>query len=103
MKIRSGFVSNSSSSSFILEREHCTPAQLKSIYRHIHKAAKLDPSYRGSRTEDDAWFISETPDYIMGSTIMDNFDMRWFLRLIGIPDTAVTFEDCEADWHPWDE
>ena len=40
MKIRNGFVSNSSSSSFIINKENLTPNQIERIKNHIEVDVK---------------------------------------------------------------
>ena len=41
MKIRNGFVSNSSSSSFIISKEYLSPHQIKQIRNHLEEAKKF--------------------------------------------------------------
>ena len=55
MKIRTGFVSNSSTASFILRRDALTSALLDRL----------------KRLSDD-WYIQHEANYIYGGTIMDN-------------------------------
>ena len=102
MKIRSGFVSNSSSSSFILQKEHVTPAQIKLIKNHLHKARKMNKEldkYDQFFVKDwDEWHIHETETTLEGFHIMDNFDMEKFFLLIGVPQEAFTFSDRQPIW-----
>ena len=78
MKIRKGFVSNSSSSSFIILTDNISAKQLKKIYNH---KIKTDP--------DDWWSIIEKDDYIQLSTFMDNFDMYTYLINIGVSEEDI--------------
>ncbi len=61
MKIRQGFVSNSSSSSFTVQKDKLSGSQLKAL---------LD--YTTSEENLDAWLIRDCPDSVVGFTIMDN-------------------------------
>lgn len=91
MKIRTGFVSNSSSSSFVIARSALTDEQVGLIRYHVHAAAHglipgpADP-YR------DAWEITVTETMVHGETYMDNFDMYDFLRRIGVKAEDISIE-----------
>jgi hypothetical protein len=80
MKIRKGFVSNSSSSSFVISKEFLSPYQIKMIFAH------------GREAGDDAWTIEETDESISGDTIMDNFDMAEYLTNIGISNKFIKWD-----------
>ena len=83
MKIRSGFVSNSSSSSFVVDRSYVSDHQLDQIKNHIEVASDLYPDI--AYCEDhNQWDITIKPGYVSGDTWMDNFDMKLFLEKIGI-------------------
>ena len=97
MKTRSGFVSNSSSSSFIISLDDITGKQLKQIRDHRHYGKKLGLEYA-----DDEWNISVTDTHVKGDTIMDNFDMREFLDKIGVPEEAVQWDEYGGSY-AWDE
>lgn len=86
MKIRNGFVSNSSSSSFVLPTDCVTVAQLNKIKNHIGFAKKFKMGYV---TTYDEWDIVEDEKFIRGSTNMDNFDMAEFMEKIGIDMSKV--------------
>lgn len=92
MKLRTSFVTNSSSSSFTIAKSNLTADQIEKIKNHIKVAKELemDSSYYD---EWDRWSITETDQSIRGFTIMDNFNMSKFLRLIGVDGEDVEWED----------
>lgn len=93
MKIREGFVSNSSSSSFVIDRSAVTPSQIFSIVHHIDCAKELGlTADTGYCAEFDAWTITLHPGYIRGYTSMDNFDMRKFLNVIGVDASVIDWD-----------
>jgi len=95
MKTRSGFVSNSSSASFVVDKAGLTPLQIALILNHVEAFnlfCKIDEeTYYGCWPchPEDAWAITETDSTIEGKVDMDIFDMRHFLRYIGV--------DCQVD------
>lgn len=70
MKIRTGFVSNSSSSSFCIYKKLMTEEQIKE-FRDIIKC---------SRSCDDETSIGEDGDYFIGSLSMHNEIIPYFLK-----------------------
>ena len=86
MKTRTGFVSNSSSSSFVLSKKGLTPFQIEMIKNHTELGEIIDEVLRSNNPEhfnyfdNCAWDIKETEDEITGYTSMTNFDMYYFLN-----------------------
>jgi len=87
MKIRNGFVSNSSSSSFCIKLDNLTYSQVSNIENHI-EAGEGFGIYGDNY---DRWdiCINRENNEITGFTIMDNFDMAKFLSCIGIPEGFI--------------
>lgn len=73
MKYRHGFVSNSSSASFIVPKNRITEDQVKAL---------LDYTY--SENNVDGWNIIDGGDFIRGDTSMDNDALDEFLDKIEI-------------------
>lgn len=73
MKIKSDFVTNSSSASFVIGKYYVSSYQRDLIFNHEEIAG------------DQAWQISEDHDTISGNTNIDNFDMFEYLKSIGVP------------------
>jgi hypothetical protein len=90
MKQRTGFVSNSSSSSFIINKENLTYEQLDSIRRHIEIGKKIGIEYTDP---EDAWSITETEKTISGETRIVNFRMDELFHVINIDDKYITWTD----------
>ena len=92
MKFRGGFVSNSSSSSFIILKKNISDKQIEQIINHIDVSEEINlktPSDKKIFEYNDpldAWDVDETTEYITVSTIIDNFDMEDFFKLIGVSD-----------------
>lgn len=101
LKTRTGFVSNSSSSSFVISRQAVSPFQVDQIENHIREVSTrfrnsgIDFGWITYPDEDtcpegySGWDITVDEFYVNGYTIMDNFDMRTFLEEIGVPDKAI--------------
>jgi len=79
MKFREGFVSNSSSASFIISKPKLSALQLIALHNHIQIGKELGIEYCDP---EDAWDITEDDDTITLSTFMNNFDMEEFIRKI---------------------
>lgn len=88
MKVRKDFVTNSSSSSFIISKRHLDQDQIEAIRRHDELGGKL-----GIRYSEDSWNIVENKGYIGGYTDMDNFDMEEFLERIDVDTRRVDWSD----------
>lgn len=92
MKTRSDYVTNSSSSSFIISKKYLDEEQAEAIKNHRVLAERL-----GLDSFDDPWDIEENDDYITGYTCMDNFDMYEFLEKIEVPSEKVHWDEFEFD------
>lgn len=79
MKTRADYVTNSSSSSFVINKKYLDNDQIIAIREHSRLGEKL-----GIKYSEEAWSIEENSKYIGGCTFMDNFDMREFLEKIDI-------------------
>jgi hypothetical protein len=93
MKIRNGFVSNSSSSSFVISKDELTYKQIQQIYDYSSEAQKHS-EYYDFGCVDNYWSISENEYYISGYCDMDNFDMYEYL---------VNFMKIDKDLIHWDD
>lgn len=119
MKIRNGFVSNSSSSSFVLFKAAISDEQKDMILNcgtWIDTFIKLeeqdedyfDDEYLPGDLKDkfeyynsDPWRLVEFDDYIFGETSMDNFSMSDYLDYIKIEDKYLKWDDGYND-EPYD-
>lgn len=89
MKFRRGFVSNSSSSSFVLMKKFLFNEQIEKIKNHMEEYKKIDLDFGYGINESDAWKVDEFSDVIILNTSMDNFNMDLFLDYIGIDKRAI--------------
>jgi hypothetical protein len=78
MKIRNGFVSNSSSSSFVIAKEALTKLQIAKLLE-----------YPDSEENYDRWDIYEETYFIKGYTSMDNEAIDSFIDLLELPEGCM--------------
>ena len=91
MKIRKGFVTNSSSSSFIISKKNISKDKKVKIYNHL-KYAEKELGWNLDEL-DFPWEITEDKDYIYGWVSMNNFEMKEFLKQIGVSENIIEFEE----------
>jgi len=93
MKIRTSFVSNSSSSSFVVDKCFLTQEQIDKIYNHIEVSQNENfEDILKYTSSGDEWEIEETEKTLEGSTFMDNFSMSDFMKKIGVDTRKVNWE-----------
>jgi hypothetical protein len=97
MRIRTGFVSNSSSASFAISISDLTEKQLLQFKKYPGSTRK----FRDLEFLEDAkdWCINISVKHVVGFTYMDNFDIQAWFDKLEIPKTIVTWcggESC--DW-----
>ena len=85
MKIRSGFVSNSSSSSFIINPDVLTKYQHDTIMEFIDSGCDGIESW--------SYKVDERKKLIFGSTSMDNYELSDWLELKGWQDLVKFIAD----------
>jgi hypothetical protein len=83
MKKRYGFVSNSSSSSFIIRKKFLTEEQINLIKNHSTCGEPYAKEY--------PWDIIEEDDHLEAFTSMDNFDLWAYLYKIGVNNAKERF------------
>jgi hypothetical protein len=84
MKIKTDFVTNSSSSSFVIPKNILSFEQIYQIMNHMKIAREIndpDVNFGYIHSDYDEWYIIIEDDKIKGSTSMDNFDMDEFLKI----------------------
>ena len=82
MKIRAGFVSNSSSASFIVPKEVLTAEQQNSLLWY-----GVDDD---SLHNEDGWSIWEDGSFIKGWTVIDNGAIYDLFASVGIPTDYIS-------------
>jgi len=91
MKIKTDFVTNSSSASFTISLKYLSQCQINLIWDHI-EIGMIIAREEGRNEYNHAWQISQNENVIQGSTSMDNFDMLWYLEKIGIRREHIDYE-----------
>ena len=95
MKIRTGYVSNSSSSSFVIPTAALSPIQKFLIKNHKMVVDKMiaegdvDPESFGYWGEYDEWTITDDGYNLHCRTTMNNFNLRIFAEMIGVPGHLI--------------
>ena len=99
MKVRTAFVANSSSSSFIIRKADIPDNWLSvlnnlSVLQGIAEHKKIE-DWEGINT----WNVTETEDHLIFSTIMDNTDLRGIINEVtGISIRRMDFDSDNQDW-----
>jgi len=103
MKVRNGFVSNSSSSSFVILKEAISNEEIDMILNYqkwIEFFIKLDEGNENSTLAEDfeyylsdPWRIVEYEDFIFGETSMDNLDMPNYFDYIKLDQKYIDWDD----------
>ena len=97
MKIRTDFVTNSSSSSFVIAKHNLDADQIEAIHRHVEMMAKLGLVSDEAEAYPNAWEITESSHFISGYTFMDNLCISDLFNKIDIPDRVVFWDDREPN------
>lgn len=113
MKKRNGFVSNSSSSSFVVLKDAISDIQKDKILNCLdwidtfiqedkENGDVENIKERFEYYDSDPWRIIEHNDYIFGETSMDNFSMYDYFDYIKIDQKFVKWDDGYND-EPFDD
>jgi len=90
MKIKMGFVSNSSSASYVIPKKILSEEQISQIKNHIEYAQEHFPQIAWAEKGQE-WDIVEIDDNITACTGMNNFDIYDFFIAIGIKEDDITY------------
>lgn len=96
MKLRYGFVSNSSSCSFTISKSLLTEDQQKKLLEYPDQPGRhdyWDIGYTSDIAEELGMPFDEKDDVINGFTVCDNGDMHKYMKKIGI----------DHDWAIWND
>jgi hypothetical protein len=87
VKIRNGFVSNSSSSSFVVNLDKLSAAELKRLIKYQDVDGVPSDGYR------DHWTITVDEDkgVVQGWTNMDNGDLDEYMKTQHIDDSSFVY------------
>ena len=86
MKVRQDFVTNSSSSSFLICKKNLSEEQIEAIRENREMGERLGLSW-----VDDSWQIDENDTFISGYTSMDNYSIGELFNIIGVNASAITW------------
>lgn len=108
MKIRNGFVSNSSSSSFVVNKTNLSLKQIDMIvnydkyakqyiakcknypYKDTKKLKEIEELFKWY---DKGWDVTEDKVEIRGETIIENFDFSEYLdKIVKVDRKYITYE-----------
>ena len=92
MKKRIDFVTNSSSSSFLICKKYLDEEQIEAIRKHSELGKKLNLAWA-----DEAWHIEENEYFITVYTSMDNFYIADLFKIIGISDNLINWDEWEQE------
>jgi hypothetical protein len=104
MKVRTGFISNSSSCSFIINRSAVSDEKLEQIKQYVHcgtreKCRESATRCIGCRDDfweynDQCWGITVTDEAIACETSMANFDLYSYItRVLDINPRDISVDD----------